>query len=426
MKTKRPFIFISIILVFVLACQTLLTGSGTDVPIATPDVLSAPTVTAAPTEGIEDAVLEAPPADMVLVPEGEFIMGSSFGYPDEGPEHKVYLDSFSIDKYEVTNAQYGICVAAGVCLPPTDLGLRDREVYYGNPEFDNYPVVNVEWEMAKTYCEWRGAQLPTEAQWEKAARGTDARLYSWGNEIDQTFANYNVNLGNTTPVGAYESGVSPYGAYDMTGNVEEWVADWYAAEYYANSPSSNPLGPETSDRKVSRGGSWSSDYDFSRTTFRFKGDPTYASVSLGFRCASGSAPATDNAGANPTLPSSQPDCSTDVIITEKDTPKGIYLEVCANGSTSEIGPLAKGAFAVGPNKKFFVYCANNGLVYAVKVGDTRLQPIGDVKDFSAIIRDDVPVFEIEFMGEGPYKVTIREVKYKQNSTFSIPRSISEP
>ncbi len=115
-----------------------------------------------------------------------------------------------------------------------------------------------------------------------------------------------------------------------------------------------------------------------------------------------------------------------MIITEKDTPKGIYLEVCANGSTSEIGPLAKGAFAVGPNKKFFVYCANNGLVYAVKVGDTRLQPIGDVKDFSAIIRDDVPVFEIEFMGEGPYKVTIREVKYKQNSTFSIPRSISEP
>ena len=121
----------------------------------------------------------------------------------------------------------------------------------------------------------------------------------------------------------------------------------------------------------------------------------------------------------------QPDCSTGVILTTRDTTKGEYLEVCANGSTYEIGPLAKGAYAVGPNNKFFVYCANNGLVYAVRVGDTKLQPIGDVKDFSAIIRNDVPLFEIEFIGAGPYKVTIRETNYKQNSTFTIPRSISE-
>ena len=144
------------------------------------------------------------------------------------------------------------------------------------------------------------------------------------------------------------------------------------------------------------------------------------------------APATVAVVASPTpapietATPSQPDCSTSVVITEKETPKGLYLEVCSNGSTSEVGPLAKGAYAVGPNNLFFVYCGNNGLVYAVRVGDTRLQPIGDVKDFSAIARNDVPAFEIEFLGTGPYKVTIREIKYKQNSTFNIPRNISNP
>ncbi len=130
---------------------------------------------------------------------------------------------------------------------------------------------------------------------------------------------------------------------------------------------------------------------------------------------------------NPTETSSeQPDCLNSVVLTAKDTPKGDYLEVCANGNMYEIGPLAKGAFAVGPNNKFFIYCANNGLVYAVRVGDTKLQPIGDVKDFSAIIRNDVPIFEIVFTGSDPYKVTIREIVYKQNKMFSIPDSISAP
>lgn len=121
-----------------------------------------------------------------------------------------------------------------------------------------------------------------------------------------------------------------------------------------------------------------------------------------------------------------PNCSNSVILTAKDTSTGDYLQVCANGQSYEIGPLAKGAYAVGPNDKFFIYCANNGLVYAVRVGDTQLQQIGNVKDFSAILRNDVPIFAIEFIGSGPYKVTIREISYKQNETFTIPRSISAP
>jgi hypothetical protein len=127
---------------------------------------------------------------------------------------------------------------------------------------------------------------------------------------------------------------------------------------------------------------------------------------------------------NPTETSS--DCSNSVVLTAKDTSKGEYLEVCSNDQSYEIGPLAKGAFAVGPNNKFFIYCANNGLVYGVRVGDTKLQLIGDVKDFSAILRDDIPIFQIEFTGSDPYKVTIREIGYKQNKTFSVPRSVSAP
>ncbi|MDQ3005524.1 MAG: SUMF1/EgtB/PvdO family nonheme iron enzyme, partial [Chloroflexota bacterium] len=242
---------------------------------------------------------------MSFVPAGEFTMGSdetkSTDDMDEKPAHKVNLDAFYIDKYEVTNKLYKDCVTAGACQPPLNFHSFTRSIYYDSPQFDNYPVLYVSWNMAKTYCEWRGAQLPTEAQWEKAARGTDVRTYPWGEGISCDKANYwpkdEACIGDTTQVGTYESNVSPYGVYDMAGNVMEWVEDWYSPTYYRDSPASNPLGSDSSsgEERAIRGGSWmSSDKDV-RTASRhwdwnsFDYVPHYTQA-LGFRCALGTSP----------------------------------------------------------------------------------------------------------------------------------------
>jgi formylglycine-generating enzyme required for sulfatase activity len=240
---------------------------------------------------------------MRFVPAGEFTMGSDEAIlpddMDEKPAHEVYLDDFYIDEYEVTNKLYKACVDAGTCQPPLDFSSFTRSSYYGNPEFDNYPVIAVSWSMAKTYCEWRGAQLPTEAQWEKAAHGTDARTYPWGGGISCDKANYwpkdQACIGDTMKVGAYASNISPYGVYDMVGNVMEWVADWYSDMYYSDSPASNPLGPASGEERVFRGGSWMSNDQGVRTTSRHwvgnsAGHVPYYSQDLGFRCAGGKSP----------------------------------------------------------------------------------------------------------------------------------------
>lgn len=185
------------------------------------------------------------------------------------PAHKVILDAYWIDQTEVTNAMYAKCVADGVCKEPIDKSSSTHSSYYGNSEFDDYPVIYVDWNMARNYCEWRGGQLPTEAQWEKAARGTDGRIYPWGDNIDCSFANYywispdyrlwetqHYCRGDTTRVGDYEEGKSPYELYDMVGNVSEWVADWFGAEYEPNSLVINPAGPDTGVYRIARGGSW--------------------------------------------------------------------------------------------------------------------------------------------------------------------------
>ena len=237
---------------------------------------------------------------MRLVPAGEFTMGSdeakSSDDMDEKPAHRVYLDAFYIDKYEVTNKLYKACVDAGACQSPLDFHSFTRSSYYDNLEFDNHPIIAVSWDMAKTYCEWRGAQLPTEAQWEKAARGTDARTYPWGEEISCDRANYwqkdEACIGDTMEVGKYESNISPYGVYDMAGNVMEWVADWYSPTYYWNSPASNPLGPDSGEERVFRGGSWMSNDQGVRIPSRhWVGSSLvhvpYYSQDLGFRCARG-------------------------------------------------------------------------------------------------------------------------------------------
>lgn len=268
---------------FVGACQA---GPATipAVPLVTPRAES---------PEIEEEITDGQSVKMVFVPAGEFSMGSETGDADERPVHPVYLDAFYIDMYEVTNARYRSCVEAEACLPPAQNSSSTRLRYYDNPDFDNFPVMHVSWEMAHSYCAWRGVGLPTEAQWEKAARGTDGRTYPWGEGIDCQRANYYRQegtiflhcAGDTTRVGSYESGQSPYGAYDMTGNVWEWAADWYGSSYYRESPPGNPPGPASGSARVVRGGSWQFS-DFSvRATRRYWFNPSNTLENVGFRCA---------------------------------------------------------------------------------------------------------------------------------------------
>jgi formylglycine-generating enzyme required for sulfatase activity len=223
---------------------------------------------------------------MRFVPAGTFIMGSDQGFDDEKPVHSVYLDDFYIDKYEVTNALYRACAEAGACQPPDKAGSFTRDSYYDDPQYDNYPVVYVDWEDADAYCRWREMDLPTEAQWEKAARGSDGRTYPWGEAIDSSLANYGDNTGDTSQVGRYEDGKSPYGVYDMAGNVWEWVADWYSSTFYLNTPLANPVGPPSGDYRVLRGGSWHDEDQIVRTSNRGWSQLEYFyNVDFGFRCA---------------------------------------------------------------------------------------------------------------------------------------------
>jgi formylglycine-generating enzyme required for sulfatase activity len=194
---------------------------GTDTPQPTIDPNTPPACTSigqtwtSPIDGMT----------LVCVPVGEFNMGSDNDDSDEKPVHQVTLDAYWIDQSEVTNAMYQQCVDAGVCRTPYYSSSSTCTNYYGASQFADYPVIHVSWEDAVTYCQWARRKLPTEAQWEKAARGTDGRTYPWGAGIDASKANYNSNIGDTSAVGSYPAGASPYGAYDMAGNVWEWVAD---------------------------------------------------------------------------------------------------------------------------------------------------------------------------------------------------------
>jgi len=236
-------------------------------PTATKVLPTATKVTPTPTETIA-IMISTSSVDgipMVYVPDGPFQMGSVH-FEDTQPVHTVTLDAFWIDQTEVTNGMYLRCAQARGCQHPVIGSSLTHRVYYTDPEFQDYPVVYITWEMANTYCTWAGRRLPTEAEWEKAARGTDARTYPWGEGLDCTRANYGLCTGDTTQVGSYPSGASPYGALDMAGNVREWVADWYQADYYQSlgENTSNPLGPNTGESgscRVHRGGyAWDTDY----------------------------------------------------------------------------------------------------------------------------------------------------------------------
>jgi formylglycine-generating enzyme required for sulfatase activity len=195
----------------------------------------------------------------VHIPAGTYRMGGMDvrRAPNEIPDHDVTLDAFWMDQLEVTNAMYALCVNAGGCTEPQNFKSQRRPKYFNNPEFNDYPVIYVTWGQAKTYCEWAGRRLPTEAEWERAGRGDDFRTFPWGEDkADGTFANFNMLVGDTSRVGTYPAGASPFGVLDMAGNVAEWVNDFYSSNY-ANAVTLNPVGPLTSSSfyRVVRGGS---------------------------------------------------------------------------------------------------------------------------------------------------------------------------
>ncbi len=216
---------------------------------------------------------------LVYVPAGQFTMGAD---GVDNPSHTVSLSAYWISRTKITNRMYALCVGVGVCAPPAPI---PGGAVYSNPVYADHPVVGVAWEQANTYCGWAGGRLPTEAEWEKAARGPGGQTYPWGNEKPSCdLLNFNNCVRNTTSVVAYPESASPYLTLDMAGNAFEWTLDWYDASYYAASPIQDPPGPESGVYRVIRGSGFESDASQVASAIRRPGSPEYASRDLGFRC----------------------------------------------------------------------------------------------------------------------------------------------
>jgi formylglycine-generating enzyme required for sulfatase activity len=229
-------------------------------------------------------------APMVWVSDGAFTMGSPDGRGKNQPSHEVYLNAFYVDQFEVTTARYATFLKATGQGEPGFVPKLWEQVNLASD--GDRPVMGVNWDAAHAYCRWAGKRLLTEAEWEKAARGLDGRRYPWGNaEPAFALANYGQSISGHTyrdslrPVGSYEGGKSPYGIYDMAGNVSEWVADWYDERYYATSPKSNPQGPARGMEKVIRGGSFVNSSLSMKAMSRESTLPTDKGLYVGIRCA---------------------------------------------------------------------------------------------------------------------------------------------
>lgn len=295
----------------------LLEATATFTPQPTPTATILPSATITPTtegpQARDTRISDIDQMEQVYISAGEFLMGSNdieasytttMGHDyAETPLHTVYLDGYWFDKYEVTNGQYALCVDAGGCVPPYRFDSETRTRYYDNPEYSNYPVIWVNWYMAQDYCQWVGRRLPTEAEWEKAARGTDGNKYPWGNDFvtdpladeranwcdincPRTIANdrWNDAYADTAPVGSYPAGASPYGVMDMAGNVWDWTTT--ILSLYPYDPNDGREDRDVVADRIWRGGPWSNGIWYLRTTVRHYSPQWYWYVNLGFRCAS--------------------------------------------------------------------------------------------------------------------------------------------
>ena len=268
-----------------------------------PTVTPIPAATQNPEESSERAATHLREIDgmsMIEIPAGKVWIGcdetNNAGFSclgDELPLHQVFLDTFLIDKFEVTNAQYALCVTDGVCAEPYYQRSETRQDYYSDPAYADFPRVAVSWFEARDYCEWAGGRLPTEAEWVRAARGDDRRVYPWGNEnpdcdkantLDENTGK--LCVGDTTPVGSYPEGASPFGVMDLAGNVWEWTADWYHEDYYSISPESNPQGPEQGGTRVVHGGGFDYGWKLTRIAYTTDHNPGEHKIGFGFRCVS--------------------------------------------------------------------------------------------------------------------------------------------
>ena len=284
---------------FGLAVNYLVKNQQVDL-IAIPNLFKATTLAPhVPTPALRIGSTIVSPKDsmkMVFVPAGEFNMGGDVYY-HENPIHLVHLNAFWIDQTEVTNAMFAAFLNAhsnllGDRITALDTKDEDAHIHLVDGSwqaiqaYEAHPVVEVTWYGAVAYCSWAGRRLPTEAEWEKAARGTNEHIYPWGNEEPTAdMLNFNDDIGDTTKVGSYAKGASPYGVLDMAGNVWEWTADWYAPTYYVNSPSVNPVGPDSGLFRVLRGGAWNYRDTYARSSHRNVAAPIVSHDFIGFRCA---------------------------------------------------------------------------------------------------------------------------------------------
>jgi formylglycine-generating enzyme required for sulfatase activity len=309
---KKLFPVLLAVALFSTACQ-LGGGQAEPTPIALPTAGAVATPiplnptaesASADTEAGSERVSSADGMIQVFIPEGTFQMGGidQAAAQDEKPAHQVTMHAFWMDKIEVTNAMYADCVQAGGCTLPYAFKTETRQSYFNNPEFADFPVVYVGWGQADAYCKWAGRRLPTEAEWERAARGDDFRAYPWGDDRPTaSYANFNYYFGDTNRVGSYPSGASPFGVFDMAGNVGEWVQDFYDGDYYNSAINNNPPGPAARTNyfnRVVRGGSYADDEAYIRVSKRssVRGPDINAKLDspeyigeyasrIGFRCA---------------------------------------------------------------------------------------------------------------------------------------------